>query len=327
MSVLLNIKPNVVSRNLKGYCVSVYSAPKKGKTTFASKFPKPLIVAGEKGYSAIEDVMAYDVDSWTDLITLVKELKKPEVKAAYETICLDTLDIIWQLATSYVCRTNPQEYGGPVEDISQARGKFGKGEVYAQQLLANLVDTIMRLGYGVVMISHSTEKSVVINGVEANKIVPTLPKRALSVFTSKADIFGYIDTIFSDELDEYGFQQQRRIIYTRDVGICEAGSRFNNFPPYVEFSYEGVVKAIEDATTGIKTTDEVVNRFDNGLDLDELKAEFDVVKDALIAKDSSIVPQIIEIIHSCAGDGATVSSMVEGDEKTLKAIIEQLKAL
>lgn len=42
---IFNIEPNVVSKDLKGFSVLVYGAPKCGKTTFASKFNKSLICA------------------------------------------------------------------------------------------------------------------------------------------------------------------------------------------------------------------------------------------------------------------------------------------
>lgn len=36
---LLEIKPHVVSRNLRGYSVLIYGDPKTGKTTTAAQFP------------------------------------------------------------------------------------------------------------------------------------------------------------------------------------------------------------------------------------------------------------------------------------------------
>lgn len=61
---LLGLKPNVVSRDLSGYITLIYGPPKIGKTTFGSKMPKPLLLAAEKGYSAIPGIMAVDVTSW-----------------------------------------------------------------------------------------------------------------------------------------------------------------------------------------------------------------------------------------------------------------------
>ena len=48
---ILNIQPSVISRDLKGKYVLVYSQPKVGKTSFAASFPRNLLLAFEKGYT------------------------------------------------------------------------------------------------------------------------------------------------------------------------------------------------------------------------------------------------------------------------------------
>lgn len=47
---LLNIAPNVVSRDLSGYIIFLYGAPKSGKTTTAVQSPRSLLIATEIGY-------------------------------------------------------------------------------------------------------------------------------------------------------------------------------------------------------------------------------------------------------------------------------------
>ena len=53
--------------------------------------PRPLIIAFERGYSAIPGVFAQDVNSWGEFKQVVRELKKPEVKERFKTIILDTV--------------------------------------------------------------------------------------------------------------------------------------------------------------------------------------------------------------------------------------------
>ena len=48
---IFDVKPHEVSRDLRGYTVVLYGAPKTGKTTTAAKFPKPLLLAFEAGYA------------------------------------------------------------------------------------------------------------------------------------------------------------------------------------------------------------------------------------------------------------------------------------
>lgn len=55
---LLALEPHKVSRDLSGYITYLYGAPKCGKTTLGSKMPSPLILAFERGYSALPGVIA-----------------------------------------------------------------------------------------------------------------------------------------------------------------------------------------------------------------------------------------------------------------------------
>ena len=60
---LLELTPHKVSRDLSGYITYVYGKPKTGKTTTAGQFPKALILAFEKGYSAIPNILVKDINT------------------------------------------------------------------------------------------------------------------------------------------------------------------------------------------------------------------------------------------------------------------------
>ena len=45
---LMSLEPHKLSRDLRGYSIFLYGAPKSGKTTTASCFPKPLLLASTK---------------------------------------------------------------------------------------------------------------------------------------------------------------------------------------------------------------------------------------------------------------------------------------
>ena len=59
---ILSITPHEVSRDLRGYTMLFYGAPKTGKTTIASKFDGALLLAFETGYLAIPGVMAQPIN-------------------------------------------------------------------------------------------------------------------------------------------------------------------------------------------------------------------------------------------------------------------------
>lgn len=100
---LLQIKPHQVSRDMRGYTVFLYGEPKSGKTTTATKFPRHLLLAFEKGYNAIPGAMAQPINSWAEFRQVLRQLKKPETKEVYETVIIDTVDIAYNYCEKYIC--------------------------------------------------------------------------------------------------------------------------------------------------------------------------------------------------------------------------------
>ena len=100
---LLAIEPHQVSRDMRGYSVFFYGEPKSGKTTTATKFPKHLLIAAEKGYNAIPGAMAQPVNTWAEFKKVLKQLANPEVQNKFETIILDTIDLLYDFCEKYIC--------------------------------------------------------------------------------------------------------------------------------------------------------------------------------------------------------------------------------
>ena len=92
---IFELQPNKVNCNLLGYSFLFYGDPKTGKTTIASKFPKALLLAFEKGYAAIPGIIAQPINSWSEFKKVLKQLKEEKAKELFETIILDTGDIAY----------------------------------------------------------------------------------------------------------------------------------------------------------------------------------------------------------------------------------------
>ena len=118
---LLSLKPHSVSTDLSGYITFIYGAPKTGKTTLASQMPGALLLAFEKGYNAIPGIVAQDVLSWTDMKSIYRELKKPEVKERFKSVIVDTVDVAATLCEKYICSQND------IDDL----GGLGYGKTFA----------------------------------------------------------------------------------------------------------------------------------------------------------------------------------------------------
>ena len=103
---IFNIQPSVISRDLKGKFICIYSLPKVGKTSLACQFPKNLLLGFEHGWNAISGAKAIDIQKWADLKLVLRQLEKAEAKELYNTITIDTIGIAWEMCEQYVCAQN-----------------------------------------------------------------------------------------------------------------------------------------------------------------------------------------------------------------------------
>lgn len=99
---IFNIQPTQLCKDLRGRFVLLYGQAKSGKTSMSAMWPKPLLVAFEKGYNALVGVRPADVTSWADFKAICRQLKKPEAKEIYETIVIDTIAIAYALCEKFI---------------------------------------------------------------------------------------------------------------------------------------------------------------------------------------------------------------------------------
>jgi hypothetical protein len=178
--------------------------------------------------------MVQPIDTWSEMLKVVKQLKTDEAKEKYKNIIIDTVDIAYDAVESHVCSLHGVDAIG---DIG-----FGKGYAQASKEFDRTIREIGKLGYGVVLISHSEDKMITDEtGREFYKIQPTLAKRPRQIVNRFVDIIGYARIVQVPDLGE------KTYLYLRATIRYEAGSRFKFTPPYIEFTYDNLVKAIADA--------------------------------------------------------------------------------
>ena len=230
---ILNIQPNVISRDLRGKYVLLYGNPKSGKTTAAASFPKALLCAFEKGYNAIGGVIAADITKWTEFKQIINQLKTPEAQSKYDTIIIDTISIAWEMCEKYVCTQAGEQ---KISDIA-----WGQGYDTLKREFASALRTITQLGYGIVLIAHSGSRTEKVNNQETVYYYPDMPKRATEICNGLVDIIGYI----GEEFDEN--YVSHRYLYTRPTPNIYAGSRYKYLAPKIPFGYEELTKALDEA--------------------------------------------------------------------------------
>ena len=297
-----------------------------GKTTTACKFPNNLLLAFERGYNAIPGAMAQPISSWAQFRQVIRQLKRPEVKERFQCVTIDTVDLCYDLCEKYICANavRPDNSVG-VDDISEIG--YGKGYTAAAKEFDECLRSIIELDYGLILISHSVDKTFTDeNGQEFNKIVPTLGKKPRNIVNRMADIIGY-SRIVEDRAT--GTKQTR--LFLRGTPRYEAGSRFKYTPDSIEFTYNNLVKAINDAidkeameNDADLFTDERTNLYTpiKEADFDHLMESFQKIVQDFVADDQEYFitywqPRITEIINKYLGKGRKVSDCTREQTEAL----------
>lgn len=230
---ILSLQPSKISRNLKGKYVLVYGAPKIGKTSFAAKFKKNLLCAFEMGFNAIDGIYAQPINKWSEFEQVLRQLEKPAAKEMFDTITIDTVSIAYSLCEKYICEQNDVQKIGDIP--------WGQGYGLVKSKFEACLRKITLMGYGLILITHQEVKKEKDGEDEIEKYAPALDKRAYEICNRLVDVIGYI----AQEWDEDG--TEHRYLYTRQTPRIVAGSRFKYLAPKVEFGYENLVKAINEA--------------------------------------------------------------------------------
>ena len=324
---LLDIKPHQVSRDLRGYSVFLYGAPKTGKTTIACQFPGALLLAFEKGYSTIGGVLAQPINSWSEFKKLFVEFKDPAVKERYQTIVIDTADIAYSYCEKYIC-TRESDASHSYQNVADI--PYGKGYAMAMDEFDECIRKILQLGYGLVIISHDQDKTMKNeNGEEYNQIIPTLDKRARLVCERTCDIIGYCREVE----DQEGHKTVR--MFMRETSRYVAGSRFKYTPDSIELSYDNLVKAIADAIDEQERVSKgtTTNSFNN-LHTDDIEYDFPVLMKevqqtvgALMSGHPEMEHKIVSIVDKHLGKGKKVSDCTPDQAALVDLILYDLKHL
>jgi hypothetical protein len=319
---LLEVTPHVVSRDLSGYITFLYGPAKVGKTTFGSKMPGHLILAFERGYNALPGVMVQDIATWGEMKQVVRELKKPEVKAVYKSIIIDTADVAADACQKYICN----QLG--IDNIGDG-GWATNGWAKYKKEFEETFRTLTQLGYAVVFISHDKEKTIKPqNTNEYQQITSSIQSSALSIIENMSDIIGYAHP----KVTENGTRMVLTLRSSDNSVRC--GCRFKYIPAEIDFSYEALTKALNEAID--KEAAETNNKFVTNerqevpvimeYDYDALMAEFQDLVGVLVQRGESNIPKITSIVERYLGKGKKVSDSTPDQAEFIYLIVNDIRA-
>lgn len=147
---MFEINTGVVKTPLK---VIIYGTEGVGKTTLASKFPKPLLIDAENGSGALNVARYPYPTSWQMLMSEVQEfLNNPQ---GYKTLVIDSIDWAEAKAIEMICAG--MKVNG-IEDIGWSKGYTYLNEEMGR--LLNLLTEVINRGVNVVLIAHMVIRTI-----------------------------------------------------------------------------------------------------------------------------------------------------------------------
>ena len=315
---ILSIEPTVISRDLKGKYLLLYGKPKTGKTTMASRFPKNLLIAFEKGYNAIDGIKAVDINKWSEFRQVLRQLEKPEAQAMYDTITIDTTTIAYEMCEQFVCSQNGVQ---SIRDIP-----WGQGWTLVKKEFETCLRKITMLGYGLVLISHiETRKEKTADDSEIEILAPSMPKRCYEVVNQIVDIIGYIATEWDDDGNSY------RWLYTRQTPTVMAGSRFPYLAPKIKLGYDELVKAINEAIDkqrdidGATVVDKIEKKQEEELSFEEIRDEAQKIWAKLVNADPANAEKVLKKVEIIFGRKLKLSEITEDQKEPFFLVLLEMR--
>lgn len=226
---LMNLQPFYVKRDLSDKIFLFYGGIGTRKTSVSCRFPKPLLLACERGYNFINNVHVVDITSWRDIKEVLKQAKKQEVKGKFQTIIFDTIRIAYNLCYNYILNTYSVQDPG---DLG-----YGRGWRLIREEFEKVILDFTKAGYAVVFIAHEDELA------ESSKEVKMdIDKRPGAVIRSLSDIVLYCKKELKDGTED------KVSVYAYSENInAECKTRAMYFPERIEFTYENLEAALKQA--------------------------------------------------------------------------------
>ena len=284
----------------------------------ASRFPKNLLVAFEKGYNAIDGIKAVDINKWSEFRQVLRQLEKPEAQAMYDTITIDTTTIAYEMCEQFVCGQNGVQ---SIRDIP-----WGQGWTLVKKEFETCLRKITMLGYGLVLISHiETRKEKTADDSEIEILAPSMPKRCYEVVNQIVDIIGYIAT----EWDEDG--NSHRWLYTRQTPTVMAGSRFPYLAPKIKLGYDELVAAINEAIDkqrdldGAKVVDKLEKKVEEELNFDEIREEAQQIWTRLVDADPANAERVLKKVEMIFGRKLKLSEITEDQKEPFFLVLLEMR--
>jgi len=246
----------------------LYGPAKMGKTTFASRFPKPFFFDPELGSKNFR-VGRFtkfdpkdDAANWDLSLSFLRDFCQRDHD--YETFVVDTADKFESFAIASVCKNvggpdpNDKKKYIPVNTLDKVNGGYGKGEdslVEQMRIFLGLLDQLNRFrDMEIVVLSHERQMNISANGDDYKRWCPQLKNRVVELFMKEMDYVLHVQphTITEIRKGEFGSTKTivknspLRYLFTAAEAERAAGCRLP-LPRRIEFHYDVYADAMINA--------------------------------------------------------------------------------
>jgi len=233
----MRINAGKLTRSQKGV---IYGCEGVGKSTFASKFPKPIFVDLEGGTAHLDIQRVAELETWEDFLSTINELIADH--SGFQTLVVDTADWAERLCVESLCKKYKKT---GLEDFG-----YGKGYQYLAEEFARMLGKLTALqnsGMHVVVLAHSTIKKLELpeeSGsydhyeLKCSKGVSPLLKE----WADGLLFANYRTTVVSDPNGKgKAVGGKERVLYTEHTTFCDAKNRWG-LSGVLPFEFKTVAK-------------------------------------------------------------------------------------
>ena len=317
---LLSLQPSVISKDLREKYILLAGQPKIGKTEFCSMAPDALILAFEMGTNARPGAMVQPIEKWGDFKLVLRQLEKPEVKAKFSTVCIDTVGIAYDVCEKYICAQNSVQKIGDIP--------YGGGYSALSKEFESSLRKITMLGYGLIMTCHLKESSDSEGNVIGYK--PDLNNRCLKIVNGLVDIIGVITQTWNEK------GESERWIQTRATQTIQAGSRFRYLEPKIKFGYkefvDALAKAIEaEEANGATVVDKIERPVEEKVNFTDLMNEARQLWTKLVGTgddaNEEVANAILKKVEIIMGHKMKLSEFTEDQAELLAMVVAEMREM
>lgn len=251
--------PIKTGKIIRAQRVVLYGIAGVGKSTFASKFPKPLFADTEGGTDQL-DVDRVVCQKWPDLLEVVRAMPSLD----YQTLIIDSVDWACDHMTTWMLADDDKQ---SVEDYGYGKGYSRQGELWTDFL--RQLNALQAAGIHVVLIGHAEVRKHEMPDDQGSydRYLLKLPKRAQPITMEWADaVFfaNYETKIVERDGKKKAVGGKRRLLHTDRCAAYDGKNRLG-LKPTLAFEFEEVaehfpplrrVAALAQATTSAEVPEE-----------------------------------------------------------------------